>query len=63
MRIYMQDVRACFLCSGGARTFFKDNGLDFSDFLKNGIDEEVLLETGDLQAKKVVDYVRKANGR
>lgn len=63
MKIYMRDVRSCFLCSAGTREFFNKHGLDFSDFLKNGITEEQLIKTNDLQAKKVVDYVRKANGQ
>lgn len=42
------------LCVHGARRWFKDHDLDFADFLKNGIDEEILLATGDAFAIAVV---------
>lgn len=60
MKVHMDDIRAARICSGGARTFFKDHGWDWGDFLSNGIDEELLLETGDIFAKKAVEV---AHGR
>lgn len=56
----MRDVRAAKMCSSGAREFFKRQGLDWQDFLKNGIDSETLQKTGDAMALKVVEV---AHGR
>ena len=47
MIISMNDVRACGMCSSGVRAFFERHGLDWGDFLKNGIDVETVTKTGD----------------
>lgn len=47
-------------CAKGIRRWFAARGLDYSDFLKNGIDEEHLLATGDPMATAVV---RQAHGQ
>jgi hypothetical protein len=43
------------LCVIGTRAWFKTHNLDFADFLDNGIDEEILLATGDAFAIAVVE--------
>lgn len=50
----MSDCRKSLTCSRGIRQFFKDNNLDFSDFLKNGIQSKVLFATGDARAIRVI---------
>ena len=67
MIITMKDVRLTEgfsrrkgLCARGTRAWFDKYKLDYSDFLKNGIDEEVLLSTGDAFAIAVVEQ---AHGR
>lgn len=60
MRIYMSDVRKANMCARGARAFFLLHGLDFQDFLKNGIEEEILLDTKDAMAIQVIEV---KNGR
>lgn len=60
MIITMRDVRAAKMCSRGARKFFERHNLDWSDFIKNGIDAEKLLSTGDAMAVRVVEV---AGGR
>jgi len=45
-------------CNGGARRFFGRYGLDWAGFLKNGIEEEQLLATGDALAKALVEHAR-----
>lgn len=60
MIIKMEHVRKARMCSAGARDFFKNHGLDYSDFLKNGVDSSVLLQTGDAMAIRVVEV---ASGR
>ncbi len=58
MIVTMRDVRACKMCARGARAFFNRHGLDWSDFIRNGIDSSVLEATGDAMALRVVGYVR-----
>ena len=58
MIITMRDMRAAKMCSRGVRQFFKRHGFDWSDFLKNGIEAEKLLATGDAQAARVVEVAR-----
>jgi hypothetical protein len=48
------------LCSRGTRLWFKTYNLDYTDFLKNGVAEEVLLATNDAFAIAVVEQ---AHGR
>jgi len=56
--VTMRDVRAARMCSRGARAFFIRYGLDWDDFLKNGINSEKLEATGDAMAKRVVEVAR-----
>lgn len=56
--VRMKHIRQAKLCSDGARGFWARHGLDWTDFLRNGIDAEKLLATGDAQAIKVVEVAR-----
>jgi hypothetical protein len=56
--ITITDVRMAGLCASGARRWFEAYGLDFRDFVTNGIDAEVLLATGDAYALRVVEFTR-----
>jgi hypothetical protein len=58
MKVTMRDVRACKMCAKGARAFFKKHNLDWHDFLRNGIDCDVLEGLNDAMASKVVAHVR-----
>lgn len=60
MIIKPQHVRNVLFCFKGTRAFFAKYDLDYSDFLKNGIDEQKLLDLNDSMADKVV---RAAHGR
>lgn len=60
MKIKMEHIRQARMCSRGTRDFFKRHDLDWDAFLKEGIDEELLLATGDTMARQVVEV---ANGR
>lgn len=55
MIVTITDIRLAGHCVSGARQWFNQYGLDFRDFIKNGIDAEVLLATGDALAKQVID--------
>lgn len=57
MKIYMADIRKAKMCSGGARAFFLEHGLDWQNFLKNGIDLEKIRATNDAMALQVVRVV------
>ena len=58
MIIKISDVWACHMCSRGARAFFERHDLDYSDFLRNGIDTETLEKTGDAMALRVIEVAR-----
>ena len=58
----MRDVRAAKMCSRGARNFLTRHGIDWSEFIKHGIDAAVIEATGDAMAKKVVEVARERRG-
>jgi len=45
MIILVTDLRPLGYCLSGARLFFKKHGLDFRDFVRNGIDAQKLKRT------------------
>jgi hypothetical protein len=61
MKIYMSDLRKTKMCARGSRAFFLSQGWDWQDFLKNGIDLEIVEQANDAMAQQVVEYVK--NGR
>lgn len=62
MKIVMRDIRAAKMCSRGARRFFERHGLDWQDFLKNGIEHKKLAGTGDAMAIRVVEVALERRG-
>lgn len=57
--VHMRALREDFkghdkMCIPGAKTFFKRHGLDWDDFIRNGIDEEILAEINDGMANEVI---------
>lgn len=56
--ITMRHVREAKLCSRGAREFCQNHGIDWSDFLKNGVTESRLESTRDALAYKVLEVAR-----
>lgn len=57
-RVYTTHIRAAKLCMGGTRQWWKANGLDWNDFIKNGIPGETLIATGDPLALRPVEAAR-----
>lgn len=55
------DLHEMKYCSRGARRWFAHYELDWSDFVQNGIDAEVMLATGDAMAIKLVEFVKEKN--
>jgi hypothetical protein len=54
-------VRAAGLCVHGTRTWFARHGLDFRAFLREGVQANVLLATGDAMALRVVEVARRGH--
>ena len=61
MKIYMSDLRKAKMCARGSRAFFLSQGWDWQEFLKNGIELEVVKASKDAMALQVVEVV--GNGR
>lgn len=59
LKIYMRHIRKAGMCSGGAREFFQQNGLSWSEFLTDGIAIEKLEATNDAMAMQVCETARK----
>jgi hypothetical protein len=57
MIVKITDIRATGHCTLGIRRWFDSRGIDFHDFMRNGIEAERLLETGDGLAKRVVTAI------
>ncbi len=55
----MRHIRAAELCSGGARRWFESHGLNWSDFLTSGVEEDVLVALKDSLADRVIAVARK----
>lgn len=55
-RISIDHVRAVGLCVNGTRTWFARHDLDFRAFLRDGVDAQTLLRTGDAMAQRVVEH-------
>lgn len=53
-----EDIRGAYMCFMGARKWFQANGLDWQDFIKNGIDADILLAIDDVMAHQVVEVAR-----
>lgn len=56
MTVTHNDMKAFKYCNRGARAFFERHALDWPDFVKNGIDAEKLLRTGDEMAAQLVEF-------
>lgn len=57
--VTIEHVRASGLCVHGTRSWFDRHGLDFRAFLREGIDAQTLLATGDAMALRVVEHARR----
>jgi hypothetical protein len=49
-------------CAKGLRQFFAQHGLDYLQFVRHGIPERLIWETGDEQARRIVIEARKERG-
>lgn len=64
MIVTHQDLQRLRYCNKGTRAFFQRHGLDWSEFVKNGLPESEFLRTGDAMAIRLVEFAREnRNGR
>ena len=59
----LDDVAGDAYCAPGARRWFDRMRLSWRDFVFNGIDADVLEQTGDAMAMRLVAHVRERDGR
>lgn len=59
MRITAQDCQKLGYCMKSVRPWFERHGLDFRDFVKNGIDEKTLKKTNDQLALDAIAEARR----
>ena len=59
MMIRMHHVRAAGYCNRGAREFFRRHGFNWQQFVDEGIPEELLIQTGDHIALRVVEVAHR----
>jgi len=45
-------------CASGCRDFFAKHGLNWSDFLRNGIEADKFIETNDSMALRAVEHAQ-----
>lgn len=60
-RIYMRHLRALKFCARGSREFFQKHQLDWSKFLREGIERDRLAGTGDAMAIKAAEIADAEN--
>lgn len=59
MIVRLEDMHAVDFCNRGAREWFSCHSLSWADFVSHGIEESVLLATGDAMAADVVAAARR----
>lgn len=60
--VRIEHVRACGFCSRGTRQWFARHGLDWSEFVAQGLPASVFEATGDGLGLKVVQKAREGAG-
>jgi hypothetical protein len=58
MIVYIRDAVEIGYCVKGIKEFCKRYNIDFRSFVAHGIDSDVLLNTGDAMALKVVERAK-----
>ena len=59
MLIKLHHAKSLNYCSKGMRHWCKQNGISYLKFIKEGIEEELLIKSNDTMAIKVVEYAKK----
>lgn len=55
MKITVSDALGFGYCVRGQKAFARRNDIDWHEFVKNGIEDQVLLSTGDAMAQALVE--------
>lgn len=61
MQVFIRHTRRAdkqVYCTRGVEIFCDMHGIDFRDFVRNGVDAQVLIDTGDTMALRVVEAAR-----
>ena len=58
MMVYIKDAVELGYCIKGLKEFCKRHDIDFKDFVKNGIEADIILKIEDAMAFKLVEYAR-----
>lgn len=58
LKVFTRHMRAARLCMPGARRWFASHGLNWSDFVTNGIPAAVLGQWGDPLAERAIEQAR-----
>lgn len=62
MKIHRSHLDELGYCARGARRWFAAMGLDWADFVRNGIEADVLRATGDAMAIRLIEHVEARDG-
>lgn len=63
LRCFPRHLRSNSICMAGGRAWFKQHNIDWSRFVIEGVDAEVLRATGDPFAMKVVESAEREAAR
>jgi len=63
MLVKINDAVELNYCVKGIKEFFNRHNMDFRKFVKEGIDEEEFIKTGDAMALKLVEHARSKQGK
>lgn len=58
MMVYIKDAVELGYCIKGLKEFCKRHDIDFKDFVKNGIEADIILKIEDAMAFKLVEYAK-----
>ena len=61
--VMVQDIKTLKFCNRGARQFFEKHGLDWQDFVRNGIDADAFRAIGDEMGLKAVAEAERREAR
>ena len=62
MKVYVRHMRAAGVCVKGSREWCKANNIDFREFVRDGIDAEILKRLNDPITNRLVEAAERENG-
>lgn len=63
VRVRFKHLRGVRYCPDGTKAWFERHNLNWRDFVLGGIDGQVLLDSGDPMARKLVEAARNDHGK